>query len=94
MSWAESKAASPFVLSNPDGDRTGDRLAATVLSLLLPTEANKVDGGVLDLFMVEDFNRIGTDVSPQIAMLREGPEPHHGSLPTGSPCRVWHARGR
>jgi hypothetical protein len=80
--------------TNPNGDTTGDRLAVTVLSLLLPTEANEVDGGVLDLLIVEDFDRLGTDVSPKIAMLREGHEPHHESLPIGSPGRVWHACGR
>lgn len=55
--------------ANPDGDTTGDGLAATVLGLLLPTEANEVDRGVLDLFMVEESNRLGTNVSLQIATL-------------------------
>ena len=80
--------------ANPDGDMTGNGLAATVLSLPLPTEANEVDGGVLDLFMAEDFNRLGTDFSPQIAMLREVHEPHHESLPIGCSGQVWHARRR
>lgn len=80
--------------TNPNGDTTGDRLGETVLSLLLPTEANEVDGGVLDLLIVEDFDRLGTDVSPKIAMHQKGHEPHHELLPIGSPGQVWHGCGR
>ena len=35
--------------ANPDRGTTGNRLAAAVLSLLLPAEADEVDGGELDL---------------------------------------------
>ena len=80
--------------ANLDGDRTGNGLVATVLCLLLPTEANEVDGGVLYLFTVEESNRLGTNVSLPIATLREGHEPHHESLPINCSGRVWHARGR
>ena len=79
--------------ANPDGDMTGNGHGKTVLVLLLPTEANEVDGGVLDLSTVEEFNRLGTNVSPQIATLQESHEPHHKLLPIACSCRVWHACG-
>ena len=52
--------------TNPDGGRTGNILiVGTVLSLLLPTEANKVNRGELDVFTVKEFNCLGTNVSQQ-----------------------------
>jgi hypothetical protein len=49
-----------------------------VLVLLNPAETNKVDGRMADLSLVEEFNNLGTNVSPQIAALREGHEPQNG----------------
>lgn len=46
-----------------------------VLALLNPAETNKVDGRMLDVLLVEQFNNLGTNVSPQIVALREGHQP-------------------
>jgi hypothetical protein len=46
-----------------------------ILVLLNPAETNKVDGRKLDVSLVDEFNNLGTNVSPQIAALREGHEP-------------------
>ena len=46
-----------------------------ILVLLNPAETNKVDGRMLDVSLVEELNNLGTNVSPQIAALREGHEP-------------------
>ena len=43
-----------------------------VLALLDPAETDKVDGRMLDVSLVEEFNTLGTNVSPQIAARREG----------------------
>jgi hypothetical protein len=48
------------------------------LVLLNPAETNKVDARILDVSLVEEFNNLGTNVSPQIAALR--------------PCQVCRAR--
>jgi len=46
-----------------------------VLVLLNPVETNKADGLMLDVSLVEEFYNLGTNVSPQIATLREDHEP-------------------
>ena len=63
--------------SDPDRDATGNCLSAAVRVLLVPPEAGEVDGGMLDFSIVEEFNNLGTNVSPQNATLREGHEPSH-----------------
>lgn len=52
-------------------------VAPVILDVLVlsPAETNKVDGRMLDVSLVEEFNNLGTNVSPQIAALREGHEP-------------------
>jgi hypothetical protein len=63
--------------SDPDRDATGNCLSVAVRVLLVPPEAGEVDGGMLYLSIVEEFNNLGTNVSPQNATLREGHEPPH-----------------
>ncbi len=53
-----------------------------VLVLLDPAETDKVDGRMLDVSLVEEFNTRGTNVSSQIAVLREGHEPQNRWSPT------------
>lgn len=78
--------------ADPDGYGAGNRLAAAILSLLLPTEANQVDGGELDLVIVEELDRLGTNISSHTATLRESHKPLHESSATA--FRVCRARGR
>ena len=60
-----------------DRDATGNCLSAAVRVLLVPPEAGEVDGGMLDLSIFEEFNNLGTNVSPQNATLQECHEPPH-----------------
>ena len=50
-------------------------VALDVIVLLNPTETNKVDGRMPDVSLVEEFNNLGTNVSPQIAEPQEGHKP-------------------
>ena len=90
MSLEEWNATSPMRVSgkdspaHPNRDGSGNDCPAradldvdilVVLVLFNPAETNKIDGRMLDVFLVEEFNNLGTNVSPQIAALREGHEP-------------------
>lgn len=44
--------------ASPDGHRTGNHLSTTILSLLLPTKADQVDGCVLDMFTVDSLTAL------------------------------------
>lgn len=63
--------------SDPDCDTTGNYLSAAICVLLIPPEAGEVDGGMLDLSIIKEFNDLGMNVSPQNAILREGHRPPH-----------------
>jgi hypothetical protein len=52
-------------------------LVSLVLLLLNPAEANEIDGRMLDLSRVEEFNNLGTNVSSQIAARQELDEPQN-----------------
>ena len=58
-----------------DVDIFGVLVGVIDLILFNSAETNKVDGQMLDVSLVEEFNNLGTNVSPQIAALREGHEP-------------------
>jgi hypothetical protein len=66
-----------WLYSDPDRDAIGNCLCAAVSVILVPTEADEVDGGKQDLSNVEEFNNLGTNVSPQNATLLEDHEPSH-----------------
>jgi hypothetical protein len=44
--------------SNPDSNASSNWLSAAVLVLLIPPKAGEVDGGVLDLLLVEKFHNL------------------------------------
>ena len=67
-------------------------IVLAVLVLLNPAETNKVDGRMMDVSLVEEFNNLGTNVNPQIAALREGHEPQNEQYTTDCPCQVCGAR--
>ena len=62
--------------SNPNCNVTGNCLSVTIQVLFFPPEVDKVNGGVLYLSIVKEFNNLRINISPQNATL-QGHEPSH-----------------